>query len=185
MEIAVLSTSRSGHNFIIEMIKSWLPGVKIQKLENAIPEDLHYHQVGGKKKLIVIRDFKNFLASSLKALTSASPWRENIEGKINAYRLIKEEAKHPKYYIHSTVIYYDKFVKDRKYREALCKELGGEYTEEKLNYVPNEGNGSSFNGFELQGKGSEMATRDRHKEILKTEWANIYKDLLEQNKDLW
>lgn len=185
MKISILSTSRSGHNFIKEVIKSWLPDITFEMLENVLPEHIYQHDTQGSKKLIVIRDFKNFLASSLKALSLTNgTWEVNIARKIEAYRTIKKEAENPKYYENATVIYYNRFVEDQDYRIVLCNELGGEYTEKKLGFVPNEGNGSSFNGFEFQGKGQRMKTQERYLEILETEWKDIYNDILKENKDL-
>jgi len=185
-KISLLSTSRSGHNFVKEVIQSWLPGIEFIVLENVLSENIHQYPIKGTKKLIVIRDFENFLASSLKSLNiNGETWKVNIDRKIAAYRSILGEVKHPTNYKHARVIDYITFVKSRVYREDLCRELGGTYTEEKLGHVPNEGNGSSFDGFELQGKGQEMRTWERKIEILNTEWAKIYKTLLKENKDLW
>jgi len=184
MKVSILSTSRSGHNFIKAMIKSWLPDVEFEMLENVLPTHVYQHDTKGTKKLIVIRDFKNFLASSLKALSLTNgTWEVNIARKIEAYKAIKAEAENPKYYKNATVIDYDKFVADEEYRENICDDVGGEYTEKKLNYVPNEGNGSSFDGFELQGKGQTMNTRERHLEILETEWKDIYLTLMKEYED--
>ena len=186
MKLALLATSRSGHNFVADMIESWLPDVKIHNLENVLPETLHQHDIDGARRVIVIREFKNFLASSLKALNiKGDTWDVNIARKIKAYRAIKAEIDEPKYFGFFTVIEYDKFVEDQEYRKQICKELGGEYNEDKLGIVPNEGNGSSFDGFMYQGVGHKMKTRERYKEILNTDWADIYNRLLDENKDLW
>lgn len=185
-KISLLATSRSGHNFIKEVIESWLPGIEFVMLENVLSEHIHQYPTKGTKKLIIIRDFENFLASSLKALgINNGTWDVNIDRKIKAYRSILGEIKEPTNFKNARVVDYTAFMKNEAYRRELCEELGGTYTEEKLNYVPNEGNGSSFDGFELQGRGQEMRTWERKIEILQTEWADIYLTLLKENKDLW
>ena len=185
MKVAILATSRSGHNWIGEMIKSWGPYDEVMPLTNVEPHLLYQHDITGVRKVIVIRDFKNFLASSLKALNFyGETWKVNIARKIKAYRTIVEEIKMPKYYRPHTVIYYDIFIRERDYRKKICQELGGEYTEDKLGFVPNEGNGSSFDGFEYQGIGQRMKNRQRHEQILETEWVDVYNELLKENEDV-
>lgn len=189
-KIAILSTTRSGHNFIKAVIESWLPDCVITVLENCLPKDIWQYKLDPRSfNIIVIRGFKNFLASSVKSYLDehglASPWRESMGLKIKAYRAILGESKTKGHFDHDMIIYYDLFCVNTKYREELCKQLGGQYTEERLGFVSDEGNGSSFDHLDYQGEGYKMKVLDRHKQILDTPWAMIYEQLLNENKDLW
>jgi hypothetical protein len=188
VELSILSTTRSGHNFIKEVIESW-GDYKVTVMERALPINIHqYHLDPRGLRVIVIRDFKNCIASSIKSFLDAhgrdSGWRDNISTTVDAYWAQVEEAIIEEYYDAHTIIYYDRFCEDQTYREVICALLGGTYTESRLGYVSNEGNGSSWDKLSLQGEGQKMRTRDRHEQILETEWVDIYTQVLEENKEL-
>jgi len=190
-KLAILATSRSGHNFIGGVIHSWFDyKPELVHMTNALPENIVEYGLENEDKLIiVIRDFPNFLASSLKSYldfhgAESGKWAVSIAHKIKAYKAILKYAMHPeKYYYPDVIISYQWFAKSRTYREAICKKLGGIYTEERLGFVSSEGNGSSWDKLSYQGKGNEMRTGDRAEQILETEWAPIYIGVLEDNAD--
>ena len=184
----MLSTTRSGHNFIKEVIESW-GDYDITVMENCLPEKVYQYKLDMRSpRVIVIREFRNFVASSIKSYADAhgptSAWRESIDYKVNAYRAILEEAKTKEYYDADIVIFYDEFCESQKYRQWVCRQLGGTYTEERLGFVSNEGDGSSFDKLSMQGEGDKMKTRDRYKQILETRWAYMYLEVLGANEDL-
>jgi hypothetical protein len=189
MKLSILSTTRSGHNFIKEVIESWVPGIVITVMENTLPENIYQYKLDAhSSRVIVVRDFKNFLASSIKIKADNfgpdGTLRESMEHKLVAYRAILGEALTGHYYDADMIISYDRFCEDQNYRQGICAQLGGTYTEDRLGFVSDEGNGSSFDKFTMQGKGDQMETRSRHEQILKTKWAYIYLELLEENTDL-
>jgi len=113
-----------------------------------------------------------------------SAWRENIELGVSAYKAQIEEVFDKEYVDIDMIIFYDQFCTDQDYRQEICKELGGKYTEERLDYVSSEGNGSSFDKFKYQGKGSQMKTRERYIQILDTEWVDIYQEMFNKYESL-
>jgi hypothetical protein len=139
-------------------------------------------------RTIVIRDFKNTLASSIKSYLGThghdSAWRENFKITIGSYWAQVEEAITGEYYDAHTIIYYDRFCEDQAYREGICELLGGTYSESRMGFVSSEGAGSSFDKLTLQGEGQKMRTRERHEQILETEWADVYQEVLGENKEL-
>ena len=185
----MLSTTRSGHNFIKEVIESW-GDYDITVMENAAPENIYQYKLDAHSiRTIVIREFRNNLASAIKgksvSLQAHITLRESIEYKVNAYRAILKEAEDKEYYDADVVIFYDDFCDSEEYRRAICKKLNGIYTEDRLGFVSSEGNGSSWEKMSLQGKGQEMKTRNRHEQILEDpEWADVYLEILEKYKDL-
>src|SRR6056297_908003 len=71
-------------------------------------------------------------------------------------------------------INYDKWVKDRQYRNLLAKRIGWDNENELgRNVVSGHGSGSSFDGTSYNGKAEEMNTLDRWKQI-RWEWEDIY-----------
>jgi len=191
VELSMLSTTISGHTFIKEVIESW-GDYNIIVMENTLPKEIYKYRLDvDNLKVIVIRDFRNFLASSIKSkvnayeMSSNFVWSEEyLVPHITAYRAIIEEAIYKEYYDADVVISYDIFCEDQTYRKGICDLLGGTYTEERLGFVPKEGNGSSFDQLSMQGEGQKMKTRDRHEQILETEWAEVYLKLLNENEDL-
>jgi len=201
-KLGILATSRSGHNWVGEVIHSWFETSvegywpDVVHMTNALPENIEEYGLENEDKLIiVIRDFPNFLASSLKTFLDAHGaeneelWRASIGQKIKAYKAILEYAMDPKkYYYPDAIISYQHFTKSRKYREAICKKLGGIYTEKALGFVSTEGMGSSWDKLEYQGRGQEMDVHRRCEQIFDTEWESIYIGVYKDNEecaDLW
>ena len=188
MELSILSTTRSGHNFIKEVIESW-GDYNVTVMERAMPEHIYQYKLDSKGlRVIVIRDFKNCVASSIKSYLSKpagreGPWRDNFKVTFGSYWAHVKEAVNPEYYDAHLIIYYDRFCEDQAYRESICAQLGGKYTEDRLGFVSNEGHGSSWDKLTMQGEGQKMKTRNRHEQILETEWVDIYLQVLEENKE--
>jgi hypothetical protein len=61
--------------------------------------------------------------------------------------------------------------------------LEGEYNEEKIDFVPHNGPGSSFDKYSYQGKGSEMKVLERWKWFL-TEEGEQYIPYLQNRRNI-
>ena len=181
--ISILATSRSGHHWVGSVIKSWFTDENVDYLTNTLPTDLKNHKLG-EKRVIVIRDFPNFLASMLKAYLDThgveSSWRIAADRKIEAYDAILDEAAFPKYFKANVVISYSFFTQSRKYRQEICKALGGRYNEEELDVVSEEG--SSFDGHSFEGIGNKMTINQRYLQIADTPWDFIYTNILNEKR---
>jgi len=62
-----------------------------------------------------------------------------------------------------TCILFNKWVYDQDYRQNICEQLGGTYTEQELRTVPKFGGGSSFDKQQFDGKAHEMKLTERWK----------------------
>jgi hypothetical protein len=62
-------------------------------------------------------------------------------------------------------VIYDKWFQDIEYRKEISKKLGLEFSDENLNLVSGEGNGSSFNKREYDGRAQQMNVLNRYKQI--------------------
>lgn len=186
-QINILGTSRSGHNWVGSMIQDWLDlpemrvneveGPCVQYLTNVDPKHLEQYNLDG-VTIVVLRDFPNFLASSFMTLDiNSKTWENNIRGKIEKYEKIVDYALNN---LSIPIISYQFFKSSPSYRKRICKSLGGEYKETKLNILPNEGGGSSFDKFKYQNMGSKMSTNKRYMKIMETEWEDIYCDFMRQ-----
>ena len=78
---------------------------------------------------------------------------------------------------------YDNFVADPEYRKAICSWVGGEYSEEQIDFVPSAGEGSSFDKFRKQGRGSKMKTLERYKLVLNSAINDLYISSLKRCQD--
>jgi hypothetical protein len=150
-------------------------------LENIRPQDLvPNHLMYPGRKLLIWRDFDDWLASSilkgykLRATRDVEQMPIYIEKIITTYMAVMSEVKSPQYYKADHVIHYDEFVESREYRMALCEAMGGEYSEDELDTVPRNGHFSSFDSNKFQGKGSQMNVLNRSKDILDTEYRDVY-----------
>jgi len=184
-----LCVARSGHNFVVQNIMSWFEENTIvyHNLENIAPKDLRpLHLSHGGMKALIYRDFDDWLASSIMKSYKASKPRmvhtlpSFILTVVSTYFQIRQEAVNPMYFKGSTIIHYDSFVDSAAYRQDICRNFRGDYSEEKLNFVPANGHHSSFDGKEFQGKGSEMNVLNRADQILETEHKDFYLKIMEE-----
>ena len=176
--------ARSGHNFILQNVLSWISGDDIyihHNLENIKPIDLMpAHLSHGGIKLIIWRDFDDWLASSITKARKIGATRtvEDIPAYldkiVNAYRAIMQEVKCPQYFNANQVIHYDEFVESCKYRQEICSNLKGDYNEDDINVIPRNGHYSSFDGNRYQGEAWKMNVLNRSKDILETPYKDLY-----------
>ena len=110
-------------------------------------------------KIVFIRDFKNWLSSSLKRREFSGVYRDVYEGlnkdyindrKDNKVSRIKLWEKHinlfednPNNFI---LVSFPLWVKDKEYRKELAKKLNLNFTDSGLKEMSSFGKGSSFDG---------------------------------------
>ena len=171
MEIFLhISPSRSGHNFIKENLKSWKK-FHYKNFEDKNPKDIHfdnfkwYGNITDVVTVISTRDLLNWLASKIKRIREFKKGITLKESIDHWTSISKEFLGITSYQQPSINIYYDHFYESEKYRRNICETIGGTYSEEKINYVSWLGLGSSFDGREYDGKGSEMNVLERYKQI--------------------
>ena len=99
---------------------------------------------------------------------------------VHGYNSHMQEIKTPQYYKANAVIHYDEFVDSAAYRQNICRNLCGEYSEEMLNKIPRNGHYSSFDSDKFQDRGSEMNVLDRAKDILETPYKDLYLNIMKQ-----
>jgi len=188
--ITTLAMARSGHNFVLQNVLSWLDNHQRyvhHNLESIDPARLTTnHLKHGGIKLLIYRDFDDWLASLIMKSYKNRPTRSMndiptyIDNNCKKYWAVIQEVKSPKYYTPRTVIHYDEFVESRKYRQKICDELKGAYSEDRLDYVPPNGFHSSFDGKKYQGKGSQMNVLDRVSDIMKTDHKDFYLKMMKE-----
>ena len=184
--------ARSGHNFVVNNVMSWLDkndgeGILHHNLENIEPHRIvPNHLKWGGPKMLIWRDFDNWLASIIMKSYKMRPTRSwedipvYIDKVCKIYWAQQGEKRSPQHFVPHVPIHYEEFVKSQRYRKAVCAAVGGEYNEKMLNHVATQANGSSFDGITLQGRGSEMDVLNRSKAILKTEHKEFYLKILEE-----
>ena len=79
---------------------------------------------------------------------------------------------------------YNTFLVDIEYRKKLSKDLGGVFCDESLNFVDDNGQGSSFDGVDYNGNAKEMPVFDRWKEYKDIEaFKELFtEEVIEQSK---
>lgn len=176
--IIITSASRGGHNHTANMIRSWVNNPsRVYKFEGVIPSDYHSHictmRDGGRVfdvkansiNIIQVRDFLNWSASWVKYnINKGEAFNERIvlSAFTEWYKIAIEGFKDSQYIDNTILLQYDQFVQNEAYRRSICSLLDGDYTDSSIDYVPQEGMGSSFDGFSMQGKGSEMSVLKRY-----------------------
>ena len=130
--------------------------------------------------VIVLRDFKNWLASCIKmAERDDKPVKDLIdESKIETYkdhfRYINQDMPG----IHH--ILYNQWVEDSNYRQEICEKLGLRFTDAAIDQLSIFGGGSSFDGMKYIKTAWQMQTNKRYKEM---EDNPFYKAILHNHVD--
>lgn len=125
---------------------------------------LDWHQI------VIVRDFRNWAASYIKMQEKENIPRICIHEidirKYEGYLSYAETGKgcgERKFCPY--VISYNKWCVDKNYRKQICTDLGLQFTDCGFDRVPVNGGGSSFDGMDYKGHGSDMNTLERWKEM--------------------
>jgi hypothetical protein len=116
--------------------------------------------IGKHKKIIVLRDHYNTIASyirnwSIKRLLKCEVikrWKEYAKKILEIQNNCDNVSEDYDY------ILYNKWLKDINYRKGICKKYNLNFTDNHFSTVPRHGNGSSFSKFSLCKK-DEYLTR--------------------------
>jgi len=65
-----------------------------------------------------------------------------------------------------TRIYYDDFFRSQEYRKEICNEIGGQFNENRLNFVTPMGKYSTFDEDKFQGRAQQMKVLERYNQWL-------------------
>lgn len=181
---------RSGHNFVLQNILSWLDGGERfvhHNLENIPPNKLvPNHLKHGGFKILIYRDFDDWLASVIMKCYKTRPTRDwadipaFIDKVCQWYWLVRKESDNKGVYKNWIVVHYDEFVRSEKYRREICHLVSGVYSEKLIDHVPANGNHSSFDGKNFKGSGSKMNVLNRAEDILQTKHKNLYLNSMEK-----
>jgi hypothetical protein len=115
------------------------------------------------KELIFIPDFMT-KDEFINRRLNAPPPTKKIDMALNNWLENAKELKGVTSFLPDfTGIYYDEFVRSKEYRMDICSKLGGKYSEDKLNFVPQMGRYSTWDGSTYQWKGSKMKVFERYK----------------------
>lgn len=194
--IYITAQSRSGHNFIANQLESWGLG-PIVKLEGYPPgyftyelaKQINPHMNEPSKDdihIIVHRDLFNWFASYLTWIIVPGHGiivdDDHLDQQINVWKKIMQEAFGTTNFLTNKMVCdFNSFKNSQGYRMRLCLDLGGKYTEDRLNTIMPTSDGSSFTRFEYQGKANEMDTDHRYKLMLNSPIWKWYWDTLQRN----
>lgn len=171
-----IAVSRSGHNFVVRNIESWIdPSYKRRyvNLENFSPEyysisisESNHNRFKSSICVIQTRDLLNWFASMVYFGKPVNVYR--LKNYINIWLEINKEYFLETNYLPNNFIriLYDDFFKSEIYRRNICEKIrDAKYNEKMLNYVPDRGEGSSFDGLKYQDMGQKMDVLNRYKQI--------------------
>ncbi len=129
--------------------------VRLYSFENRCPGDVFSGKATN--KVLIIRDFFNWLASSIKAkMPTDAP-------KINMYERHLEWAMNPQ--DGTIVANYNRWFQDREYRRQLANTLGISDEDHGLQELMDFGGGSSFDKTSYSGKTQQMNVLERYKQM--------------------
>jgi len=175
-----IAPSRTGHTWIGQMIQSWCPDSEYHNLENFDPAAATYFSKKDCVIVLQIRDLLNWYASCLAMRDTLE--KIHVEW-MNGYKKIIQEFYVPTYLKDHTVVYvtYDTFFIDQDYRKRVCFELGGIYSEEKLEVIEGYAR-SSFSKYSHNGEAQEMTVLNRYTQVRDN--LQAYRSLFKAHPDL-
>ena len=156
-------TKRSGSVWVGNMIQSWCSDVSFTKFENVYPITFHNAAQSG-VIILQTRDLLNWYASYITVKKGKKLGPTRI---IQSWFAVATEFYKPFYLKEYTVVrvMYEDFFKNRDYRKDICAQLGGVYSEEKLQEMSIGSDGSSFTKMEMDGDTQSMPVLERYKMI--------------------
>lgn len=171
-----IATSRSGHNWIMLMVQSWINDSQPYSYENKLPIEFKYlpdkRSINGVRfgsgnrniNFVVVRDLLNWYASFVKLRVDDGTVISDqyFLNHIGYWLAIAKEAYFYTNFVESKkIISYDYFRQSKLYRQVICRDSSGSYNEDFLNFVPTNGRSSSFDKRRFNGFGSQMKTSER------------------------
>tara|TARA_Y100000401_G_scaffold70186_1_gene56333 strand:- start:191 stop:1000 length:810 start_codon:yes stop_codon:yes gene_type:complete len=131
------------------------------------------------KPIVVIRDFRNWVASCIKMALRDNKTIEDVinDDKVSMY------ADHVANYGKSDYhfIKFNDWATNKDYRKTVCKNIGYTFTDAAKDQLSIFGGGSSFSGMQYFKNASDMDVNNRYKEI---ETHPYYKTLLNKHKEV-
>lgn len=135
----------------------------------------HEHGYTWNGAALVIRDFRNWLASVYKM--NGGKVIPNID--IEKYKSHLDAIKAGHHWF--TPIVYNLWCKSKAYRQEIAIKLCGFFNDEGYDNVPHNGGGSSFDGRWFDGAGSKMKTDQRYKDF---ESDSLFRHMLRKYSDI-
>jgi hypothetical protein len=131
----------------------------------------HYKKLssGNSRQVLLLRSFPNLIASQIqrrhnlgKAGALRVPiWRLSLAAIRDLWVEYAKTIASEKEKNGFVSVLYDRWFNDRKYRDEIGNQLGFANRDTGLDYVPEFGEGSSFDGISFQGEGSAMSVLGR------------------------
>lgn len=155
-----------------------MENVDISEIKSACNSELHDGLT-----IIVLRDIRNTLASEIKGC-SPDKLMEHLElltstWKGYAYNYLNT---HDECYV-----LFDKWFKDKRYRQKICSYLNIAFTDRGLNTVSNYGDGSSFDRTRFDGIAQKMDVLNRWQMFVNNRYYNRFftKEFERLNKEIF
>jgi hypothetical protein len=137
--------------------------------------------------VLILRDPRNVFASRIRMVKRLDVacfktdeasirhfvelWKSHAREFVGATSLLQRKV----------CVYYNAWCANEDYRRSVSRQLRLTFTDAGFNQVSDEGGGSSFDGLEYDGKGSQMNVLNRHAQ-LDAEEARILERVLEDEE---
>src|SRR6185437_5194417 len=136
---------------------------KLEKMDLLPSRQAWIGDSGSRQRVLLLRDFYNWIASRVRLLEKKGHAAEDIAGKVELHidhwiMYAREFSRETRYLaeIETVPVRFDRWSQEDSYRLEILGRLGIAVLNNARSFVPRAGGGSSFDGTRFSGSAEEM-----------------------------
>lgn len=137
-------------------------------LGRAMPLQFWWFEIDSPKKIIILRDFYNWIASRIKHHEARGKSKDHLAAAELWKSYIRRPCKGDIFPIH-----YARWFYSRSYRYSILSDLDLRILNDDISFMSKSGGGSSFDGRSFQGRPQEMDIMRRWSYLLQDQYEDL------------
>jgi len=168
-----------------------VPIRKLSKQEILPQEHLWLGESGRRRRLLLVRDFYNWIASRIRLLQNKGMLTDDIFSRVDFQirlwimyaREFVGETQHLQS-VETVSVRFDRWSDDEAYRLEILERLGIAVLNNTRSIVPKAGGGSSFDGTRFSGSAESMDLQNRWKSLETPEYRPLLQQIAERRAEI-
>jgi len=168
-----------------------VPIRKLSKQEILPQKHLWLGESGRRRRLLLVRDFYNWIASRIRLLQNKGMLTDDIFSRVDFQirlwimyaREFVGETQHLQS-VETVSVRFDRWSDDEAYRLEILERLGIAVLNNTRSIVPKAGGGSSFDGTRFSGSAESMDLQNRWKSLETPEYRPLLQQIAERRAEI-